>query len=424
MTDPFDVLYTPITAADPDPAFATELRSRLERALNLPRGVAVTSVSAPTASGPTASAPTASAPPAATAIPYLALRDAHSAIDWYRDVFDAELIDEPIVMPDGRIGHAELLIAGNVFYLSDESPDLGHAAPQPGAASVSFMLPVADADVVRDRAVTAGADGSREPYDGYGSRTAWVVDPVGHRWGLQSPLAPTPTMRTGDVGYVSIWVPDVDRAADFYASVLDWGYSSVYADGRHVADRATPSVGIYRSADGPTLFCCYAVDDVAAAVERIRAAGGEAGEPTVEPFGLAADCLDDQGTRFSVYQFEPGAARPPADGNNPGNLAYLTLLVVDSVRARAFYGSVLGWSFVPGRIEDGWQVQDVAPMTGLSGGHDRAAGVPMWQVEDIATAVARVRSAGGTATDPERQPYGISAECTDNQGTHFYLGQL
>lgn len=45
-------------------------------------------------------------------------------------------------------------------------------------------------------------------------------------------------------------------------------------------------------------------------------------------------------------------------------------------------------------------------------------------VDDITAAVARVRAAGGTAADPERQPYGISAHCTGDQGTPFYLGQL
>jgi predicted enzyme related to lactoylglutathione lyase len=48
----------------------------------------------------------------------------------------------------------------------------------------------------------------------------------------------------------------------------------------------------------------------------------------------------------------------------------------------------------------------------------------MWTVADIADAVARVREAGGTVLEePSRQPYGMSALCTDDQGTRFYLGQ-
>jgi predicted enzyme related to lactoylglutathione lyase len=48
----------------------------------------------------------------------------------------------------------------------------------------------------------------------------------------------------------------------------------------------------------------------------------------------------------------------------------------------------------------------------------------MYSVGDIAPAVERVRAAGGTATEPDRRPYGITAECADDQGTRFYLGQL
>jgi uncharacterized glyoxalase superfamily protein PhnB len=64
------------------------------------------------------------------------------------------------------------------------------------------------------------------------------------------------------------------------------------------------------------------------------------------------------------------------------------------------------------------------PMVGISGGHARATTVPMYRVDDIAAAVSAVRHAGGTATDPEVQPYGTTSTCTDDQGTRFYLGEL
>ena len=44
MPDPFERLRAPVTPVDPDPAFATRLRARLERALTLPRGVPVTAI--------------------------------------------------------------------------------------------------------------------------------------------------------------------------------------------------------------------------------------------------------------------------------------------------------------------------------------------------------------------------------------------
>jgi len=413
MRDPFGDLRDRGAPQHPDPAFAARLRARLERALALPRGVV-----------PVTAVTDAQPRTVPAAIPYLAVADARRALDWYVDVFDADVVGEPITMPDGRVGHAELALAGGTVYLADEHPEIGVVAPRPGAASVSLMLSVADADAVRDRALAAGATGDRPPYDAYGMRNAWIVDPFGHRWGLQSPLPTSglPRYRPGDVVYVSLWVADPARAAAFYPDVVGWQVS--VDGGRHRAMDAIPHVGMFGRPGRADLFCCYAVEDVQAAAQRVRAAGGQASEPSRNANGLIAECVDDQGTEFALWQVEDGDGRPPANGRRAGDLSYLTLEVVDAAKARAFYGAVLGWTFSPGRIADGWQVEDVAPMVGLSGGHEQATAVPMWRVDDIAAAVAAVRAHGGTATDPERQPYGVTSECVDDQGSRFYLGEL
>ena len=98
--------------------------------------------------------------------------------------------------------------------------------------------------------------------------------------------------------------------------------------------------------------------------------------------------------------------------------------VTDSARTREFYGTALGWRTSPGHVDDGWSVEGVTPMVGIAGGRPTARCVPMYQVDDVHAAVARVRAAGGTATEPEQQPYGITSEAVDDQGTHFYLGQI
>jgi predicted enzyme related to lactoylglutathione lyase len=48
----------------------------------------------------------------------------------------------------------------------------------------------------------------------------------------------------------------------------------------------------------------------------------------------------------------------------------------------------------------------------------------MYSVDDIEVAVAVVRTAGGQAGEIERQPYGLTASCRDDQGLPFFLGQL
>lgn len=121
------------------------------------------------------------------ALPYLCVRGAHEAIDWYARVFDAELVGEPYLMPDDRIGHAELSLCGGSIYLADEFPDIGVAAPVAGKASVSLMAPVTDTDDTLERARAGGATGIREPYEEYGGRNAGFVDPFGHRWMLYGP---------------------------------------------------------------------------------------------------------------------------------------------------------------------------------------------------------------------------------------------
>jgi predicted enzyme related to lactoylglutathione lyase len=200
---------------------------------------------------------------------------------------------------------------------------------------------------------------------------------------------------------------------------------------------ATPPQGLWGGQPRSTLFCSYVVDDAVAAAARVRAAGGQAGEPTERPYGVVAECTDNQGTRFAVHQYpaagQPGAgagrtagagAAGPVAAARDGDLADITFEVADSRLARDFYGAVLGWRFAPGRIADGWQVEGTTPMAGLSGGHAEATTVPMWRVADLRAAVGRVRAAGGTATEPRQEPYGLTADCTDDQGTRFYLGQL
>ena len=180
MRDPFTDLRDPGRPVDPHPNFVRQLRTHLERALALPRGV--TPVTTTTTESERATEPRSAA------IPYLAVADARAALDWYHEIFGAEVVGEPIVGSDGRIGHAEMSVFGGFIYLADAHPEIGFSAPRAGESSVSLMLAVDDTDSVRERALAAGATGDRPPYNAYGQRNAWIVDPFGHRWGLNSPI--------------------------------------------------------------------------------------------------------------------------------------------------------------------------------------------------------------------------------------------
>lgn len=420
--DPLTVLHGDEPSAAPDPAFAARLRARLESALTLPanaEGVVMSGTDTVIAEL-NSTAGTAAAPaPRPAAIPYLAVDGAQAAIAWYVDALGATVIGDPILMGDGRIGHAELGIGDGVLYLADEFPEMGLKAPAPQSNSVSLMLPVADTDAALQRARDLGATVLREPQENYGSRGATILDPFGHRWMLSGPLTGAPLqIQHGDVGYVSINTPDAARAQAFYAAVLGWSY-----DGHHVAG-ARLSIGIDETTGPSTLFCCYAVDDLDAARAAILAGGGTVGEPRQREFGTVLDAVDPAGVVFAVYRDSARTPRPALNGTGPGELSYITYFAADSAEFRAFYSRVLHWTFESGRVEDGWAVQESHPMAGIAGGNAQPSTVPMWTVEDIDAAVERVRAAGGTIIEePSAQSYGKSALCTDDQGTRFYLGQ-
>src|SRR5215831_13548384 len=90
-----------------------------------------------------------------TATPYLIVRDAARALDFYKKAFGAtELMRFPA--PGGKIGHAEIRIGDGVVMLADESPEMGYNSPQVvGGTPVSLMFYVANVDAVFARALAA-----------------------------------------------------------------------------------------------------------------------------------------------------------------------------------------------------------------------------------------------------------------------------
>ncbi len=115
--------------------------------------------------------------------PYLIVRGAEKALDFYKQAFGAiELFR--MEAPGGRIGHAEILIGDSHVMLADEHPEMGAKSPETwGGSAVSLMLYVEDVDRVFAEAVAAGAAVERPLADQfYGDRTGGLKDPFGHLW--------------------------------------------------------------------------------------------------------------------------------------------------------------------------------------------------------------------------------------------------
>src|ERR1700686_1622833 len=85
--------------------------------------------------------------------PYLIVRGAAAAIDFYKKAFGAkEVMRMP--GPDGKIGHADIVIGGGHVMLADESPEMGHRGPKSfGGSPVTLVLYVEDVDGVVKQAL-------------------------------------------------------------------------------------------------------------------------------------------------------------------------------------------------------------------------------------------------------------------------------
>jgi len=115
--------------------------------------------------------------------PYLALRGAAQAIEFYKKAFGAkEIMRMP--GPEGKIGHAEVQIGDARVMLADEFEAMGFLGPQTrGGSTVQLYLYVKDVDATFARAIAAGAKLVRAVEDQfYGDRSGSIEDPFGHLW--------------------------------------------------------------------------------------------------------------------------------------------------------------------------------------------------------------------------------------------------
>jgi PhnB protein len=120
-----------------------------------------------------------------TLTPYLAVKGANAAIDFYAKVLGAAEKFR-IANPDGSIGHAELAIGDGAIMLADEAPAFGALSPSSiGGTPVRLHLYVEDVDTVMKHAEAEGATILRPAQDQfYGDRSGMIADPFGHQWFL------------------------------------------------------------------------------------------------------------------------------------------------------------------------------------------------------------------------------------------------
>lgn len=120
-----------------------------------------------------------------TATPYLIVKDAARAIEFYKEAFGATELMR-LETPDGNLMHAEIMIGDSPIMLCDECPEWNALSPQSiGGTAVSIVIYVEDVDSVVKRALAAGATLQMQVEDQFwGDRMGTVTDPCGHKWSI------------------------------------------------------------------------------------------------------------------------------------------------------------------------------------------------------------------------------------------------
>ena len=116
-------------------------------------------------------------------IPYLCIKGAARAIEFYKAAFGARETMARITDAGGRVGHAEIAIGSSTVMLADEHPEHKFVSPQTlGGAHMQFVVNVPNVDDMVKRAVNAGGSLTRPIANQfYGHRTGEITDPSGYR---------------------------------------------------------------------------------------------------------------------------------------------------------------------------------------------------------------------------------------------------
>ena len=235
--------------------------------------------------------------------------------------------------------------------------------------------------------------------------------------------------------WLDISEPDVPQAVAFYEALLGWDLQDQGPDYAHyhlakLRDVDAAGLGPIMQEGQPTAWLLYlAADDLEAALQRVRDAGGSVMmEPMdVMSFGRMAIGVDPTGAVFGLWQaIDHTGCGVMAE---PGALTWADLRSPDPDRARAFYAQVFGYTYAP---VDGAPPDYLTfhlggePLGGIGGmmGVDQVP--PHWAVyfgvADVDDALATVAARGGAMLAPAFDtPYGRMACVADPAGASFWI---
>jgi PhnB protein len=138
--------------------------------------------------------------------PLLVVQDAASAIEFYVEALRATETVRYMDRRKGTVSHADLVVGGAAFSVTEEARAWkSNAPPSLGGSPVILQLHVGDVDAVFKRMCGAGATVVFPLVEFCGERMGRMRDPFGHIWILSQrveDLSPEETQRRRDA-----WAP-------------------------------------------------------------------------------------------------------------------------------------------------------------------------------------------------------------------------
>jgi PhnB protein len=128
-----------------------------------------------------------------TVTPYLAIKGAAKAIEFYKKAFGAKELSRNI-LPDGRILNAQIKIGDSIVMLSEEFPGSDVKSPASiGTSTVTLHVYSKDAEKLWQRALSSGAKITMPMEDQFwGERYGQLTDPFGHHWSISKRIKMSP----------------------------------------------------------------------------------------------------------------------------------------------------------------------------------------------------------------------------------------
>ena len=239
--------------------------------------------------------------------------------------------------------------------------------------------------------------------------------------------------------WYELMTTDIETAKAFYAEVAGWGTRDAGLDYNLFTVGDAPVTGLMnlpedarRTGATPHWIGYVGVDDVDAAVERIKQLGGAVhlpptDIPNISRFSVVAD--PQMATLALVKGLKPGQAQS-AELDTPGRVGWHELLAADWEKAFAFYGELFGWQKADAHVGAmGTYQQFSAAGETIGGMFTKPPSLPLsfWlyyiNIGDVDAAAKRVKAGDGKILEGPIEARGGNriVRCTDPQGAMFAL---